>query len=61
MVRGCPLVDFVGELMLAHGGKCLDLSLLVIKGVKRFVLFVDIVDRDCYIAHLGWVMLVREE
>ena len=26
----------------------------MISGGKRFVLFVDVLDRDCFIAHLGW-------
>ena len=41
-------------LLLADGSKCLDLSLLVIRGVKRFVVFVDVLDRDSLLAHLGW-------
>ena len=48
-------------LLLADGGQCLDLGELVISRGKRFVLFVDVLDRDCFIAHLGWGMLVREE
>ena len=40
-------------LLLADGGQCLDLSLLVISGGKRFVLFVDVLDHDSLLAHLG--------
>ena len=33
----------------------------MISGGKRFVQFVDVLDHDCFIAHSGWGMLVREE
>ena len=26
----------------------------MIRGVKRFVVFVDVLDRDSLLAHLGW-------
>ena len=40
-------------LLLADGSKCLDLSLLVAIGGKRFVSLVDVLDHDSLLAHLG--------
>jgi hypothetical protein len=40
-------------MLLADGGKYLDLSLLVAIGGKRLVSLVNVLDHDSLLAHLG--------
>lgn len=42
-----------GVLLLNDRGECVDLGLLLGGGVKSFVLFVDVLDRDGLITQLG--------